>query len=94
MNLVTREAELRQQFEKNRVQFLQTELDTGTTFCEVAKSSNDPKKTKRNVANARAAYDTILKFQDGVPFDANQKSEFDQKFSHLKSLLEELGEDL
>jgi hypothetical protein len=46
------------------------------------------------VGNARTAYDTVLRFQDGAPFDANQKSEFEQKFSHLQSLLKELGEDV
>src|ERR1700722_1387256 len=71
-----------------------TELDTCATFCEVAKSSNEPVKTKRNVGNARKAYDTILKFQQGVLLDNRQKSEFEGKFSHLKSLLKELGEDV
>ena len=94
MNLSTREAELRRQFENNRVQFLLTELDTGAVFCEVAKASNNPEKTKRNVGNARTAFDTILRFQDGATFDAKEKSEFEQKFSHLKSLLKELGEDV
>ena len=51
-------------------------------------------KTKRNVGNARKAYDTILKFQQGVLLDNRQKSEFEGKFSHLKSLLKELGEDV
>lgn len=94
MSLPPREAELRQQFENNRVQFLLTELDTGATFCDVAKTSNDPERTKRNIGNARTAYDTILRFQEGAQFDAKSKSEFEQKFSHLQSLLKELGEDV
>lgn len=48
--------ELREQFEANRVQFVLTELDTGMTFCDVAKSSADPEKIKRNVTNACKAY--------------------------------------
>jgi hypothetical protein len=94
MDPFTREAELRQQFEQNRTHFLLTELDLSTTFCEIAKSSNDPEKAKRNVGNARTGYDTVLKFQDGVLLDADQKDEFELKFSHLKSLLKELGEDV
>jgi hypothetical protein len=94
MTLTTREAELREQFEKNRVQFLLTELDTGATFCNVAQTSNDPEKTQRNIGNARTAYDTILKFQEGVRLDANTKDEFEQKFAHLRSLLKELGQDV
>jgi hypothetical protein len=94
MNLFTREAELRQQFEKNRVEFLLTELDTATTFCEVAKSSDDPDKITRNVKNAREGYETLLKFREGAPFDAHTKKEFGEKFLRLKSSLKELGEDV
>jgi hypothetical protein len=94
MNLFAREAELRHQFEQNRVDFLFTELDTATTFCDVARSSNDPDKTRRNIKNAREGYDTILKFQDGAVLNAQSKIEFDEKFSNLKSLLQGLGEDV
>ena len=71
-----------------------TELDTATTFCEVANTSKDPEKTERNVKNARTGYDTILKFLDGVIFDANSKNIFNKKFAQLQSLLRELGEDV
>jgi hypothetical protein len=94
MSRVIPEAELREQFERNRAQFLITELDTATTFCEVAKSSNDPEKTRRNVKNAREGYDTILRLHEGVQLDAQAKSEFENKFSHLKSELQALGEDV
>ena len=94
MNLFAREAELRQQFEQNRIDFLFTELDTAATFCGVAQTADDPEKIKRNVKNAREGYDTILKFKDGALLDAHAKSEFDEKFFHLKSLLRELGEDV
>jgi hypothetical protein len=94
MDLFAREAELRQRFEQNRAQFILTEVDVATTFCGVAQSSNDPVKTKRNIGNARLGHDTILRFLEGVHFDADQKSDFDQKFSHLKSLLKGLGEDV
>ena len=94
MSLFLREAELRQQFERNRLQFLLTDLDTGATFCEVAQSSNDPEKRKRNQGNARKAYDTVLKFQDGVVFDSESKAELELKLSRLKFLLKQLGEDV
>jgi hypothetical protein len=94
MSRVIREAELREQFERNRAQFLITELSTALTFCEVAKSSDDPEKTRRNVKNAREGYDTVLKFQDGVQLDAQAKTEFENKFSHLKSELQALGENV
>lgn len=93
-NHFARESQLRKQFEQNRAQFVMTEVSIGATFCEVAKSSGDPDKFKRNVENARTAHDTILKFVDGVHFDAESKLEFEQKFSHLKSLLRDLGQDV
>jgi hypothetical protein len=94
MSRVIPEAELREQFERNRAQFLITELSTALTFCEVAKSSDDPEKTQRNVKNAREGYDTILKFRNGVHLDAQAKTEFENKCSHLKSELQALGEDV
>jgi hypothetical protein len=94
MDLFSREAELRKQFEHNRIQFLLTEVDVSTTFCDVANSSDDPEKTKRNVANAREGHDTLLRFLGGAHFDAESKNEFDTKFAHLKSLLRALGEEV
>jgi hypothetical protein len=94
MNPFAGDAELRQQIEQNRAQFVMAEVDLATTFCAVAQSSDDPEKVKRNVGNARTGYDTILKFWDGVLFDAKSRREFEQKFSHLKSLLKDLGEDV
>ena len=94
MDLFAREAQLREQFEGNQIQFLLTELDTATTFCNVAKSSQDPEKTKRNVANACDGYKTVQKFAPNAHFDAESKAEFDDKLTHLKSLLRELGQQV
>jgi hypothetical protein len=94
MDLFKREAELRKQFENNQVQFLLTEVDTATTFCNVAKSSEDPATIERNVGNACEGYKTLLKFESGAHFDPSTKSEYDSKFAHLKSLLKELGQDV
>ena len=94
MDLFARHAELRKQFEANRVNFVLTELDTATTFCDVANSADNPEKMKRNIANAREGYDTALHFLPGAQFDAESKSEFDTKLAHLKSLLRGLGEQV
>jgi hypothetical protein len=87
-----READLRKQFELNQLQFVLIELDTGATFCGVAKSSSAPEKVNRNIKNARTAYDTALRFAREVNFDSKSKSEFDAKLDQLKSLLVSLGE--
>jgi hypothetical protein len=94
MDISTREKELREQFQDNQVQFLLTELEVAATFCKVAKSSADPEKIKRNVANARVAYKTALRFARGAHFDANSEREFDSRLAHLKSLLRDLGQDV
>jgi hypothetical protein len=94
MDLFARQAELRKQFEYKRVHFLLTEVATSTTFCEVANASDNPEKTKRNIANAREGYDTLMHFLPGAHFDAESKNEFDTKFAHLKSLLRDLGEEV
>jgi hypothetical protein len=92
MNLFLREAELRDQFEKNQVQFILTELATGITFCNVAKSASNPEKMKRNTTNAREAHDTALHFRRGAHFDDDTKTKFETGMAQLKSLLKELGE--
>jgi hypothetical protein len=94
MDLFEREKELREQFESNQIQFLLIEVDTATTFCSVAKSSANPERMKRNIANARTAYDTLLKFMDRANFDAASKSEFDHKFARLETLLRDLGQQV
>jgi hypothetical protein len=85
-------ARLREQFEDSRVQFLLTELDTATMFCNVAKSSDDPQKVSRNLQNAVEGYETVLKHKHDARFDERSKSEFDSKLAHLQSLLKELGQ--
>jgi len=96
MNISSREKELRvrEQFHDNQIQFLLTELEVATTFCKVAKSSADPEKIKRNVANARVAYQAVLRFARGAHFDANSESDFASRLAHLKSLLRDLGQDV
>jgi hypothetical protein len=93
-DLFAREAELRALFNQNRVHFLLIELDTGATFCGVAKSATDPEKIERNVRNARTAHDTAVRFAREAHFDAKTKIEFDEKLDILKCLLTSLGEHL
>ena len=86
--------ELRKQFEGNQIQFVLTELDTAATFCDVAASAFDAEKTKRNIANARTAYDTALKFARNANFDEHTKIQFDTKRSRVEVLLTALGEHI
>ncbi len=43
---------------------IKTEILTGRTFARIALASDDPKKTARNLDNARKAYSTAQKWAD------------------------------
>ena len=92
MDLFQREKQLREQFEDNQVQFLLTELETATTFCNVANSSDNPEKIRRNVVNACEGYNTVLKHLPEVRFDSRSRGEFDVRMAHLQTLLRGLGQ--
>jgi hypothetical protein len=94
MDLSMHENELRDQFQERQIQFLLTEVEVATTFCNVAKSSDNAEKIKRNLANAWEGYTTILRFAPRAHFDVNSESEFVTKFARLKCLLRELGKDV
>ena len=94
MDLFQREKQLREQFEDTQVQFMLTELDTATTFCNVANSSNNLEKVERNIANACEAYNTVLKHLPEVRFDSRSKGEFDVRMAHLQTLLRALGQHI
>jgi hypothetical protein len=73
--------------------FLQTELNTGLTFAWIALTSPDRSdKIARNRANARAAYDTLVRFKDSIYLTAEQSSHFESGFTRLQEKLRELGE--
>lgn len=85
---------LRQQFEENRIQFILTELDTATTFCEVALSSTNAEKTRRNTANAYTGYETALRIAKKALLQGKAKEEFGRKVGHLRDLLKHLGQEV
>lgn len=92
--LIKTQQKLRQQFEENRIQFILTELDTATTFCEVALSSTNAEKTRRNTANAYTGYETALRIAKKALLRGEAKEEFDRKMGHLRDLLKHLGQEV
>ena len=75
--------------------FLQTELNTGLTFAGIALTpALGAEKVARNRANARAAYDSLLRFKDSVALTPEQSAVFDLGFARLRDQLRELGEVL
>ena len=74
------------------VEFLLVEADTGLTFADSALCSKDPDRIAFDRRNARAAYDTILRFVGRVGFSPGEASALHAKVARLKSKLVDLGE--
>ena len=75
-----------------RTEFLTTELSLGLTFADIALSSNDEVKTKRNCKNARTAYNALLKFIGQVNLTPADSLRLAEGMERLKSQLMALGE--
>jgi hypothetical protein len=77
------------------IDFLFTEAETGLTFISMAlKAEADPIGTMDNVASARKAYDTILRFKDRVRLDRKQRDRLDSRLVRLRLGLLSLGEKI
>ena len=74
------------------VEFIRTELKTGLTFSNIALQAKDTAKISRNTANARKAYDTLLRFMDRSMLSDEDLAELDPMLLRLKTNLLELGE--
>jgi hypothetical protein len=92
--LTKTQQELRQEFEENRIQFILTELDTASTFCEVALASSNPEKTQRNAANGCTGYKTALRIAKKANLQGEAKQQFDYKVGRLRDLLRHLGQEV
>ena len=76
------------------VDFLRAELLTGRTLSNIALRTTNEEKRTRNQANARKAYDAILRFLPGSNLDGEQAAEIQSKLEELKSDLRLLGEQI
>lgn len=72
--------------------FLRIELESGWTFAAIALSTNDEGKRIRNTANARAAYNTVLRFMGQVALDDEQARELADSIERLNRELVALDE--
>ncbi len=75
------------------VEVLKTDLNTGMTFAHIAQqSTRDPEKKRRNRANARKAYDSVLDYEKRLEITEKDKRDIAEKLTRLKSVLIQLGE--
>ena len=74
------------------VDFLEAEVKTGLTFSSIAATSSDEEKMRRNQANARKAYDSILHFIEKAQLTSDEITELKPKIAQLQRELQALGE--
>ena len=73
-------------------QFLLADLDTALTFMKVAESAIDADTRERNHANARRAYDTVIRLMQNLSLDDTQREELAAKLALLKLRLQNVGQ--
>jgi len=87
--------QLREDFNQNGFDFLMADLDSALAFAQRALGLNvDPEVKRRNVNNARKAFDTVGRLRERLQLDFRQQSAFDEKRTKLKNALEQLGEQI
>jgi len=85
--------QLREDFNQNGFDFLMADLDSALAFAQRALGLNvDPEVKRRNVNNARKAFDTVDRLREKLQLDCGQQSAFYEKRTKLKNALEQLGE--
>ena len=79
-------------------EFLLAQVQAGTAFTYIALreidlgDAADESKIIRNTDNARTAYDTALRFRDGVVMDEAAAATFETALNQLRNNLHDLGE--
>jgi len=76
------------------VDFLRSELHTGLTLTKIARDARRRTKSDRNRANARKAYDSVVRFAPKVNLSPDETDEFKSKLNQLRTELKLLGEEV
>ena len=63
------------------------ELDLGSTFCEVALTSQNVLTARRNIKNARKAIECAVRYERRVLLTGAERKSFDSKKKKLETLL-------
>ncbi len=72
--------------------FLNTELNTGLTFCRIALRARDAAKRERNRANALEAYKSLLRFSGRAALSPAQAQTLQNGIAELRRMLDRLSE--
>ena len=68
--------------------FLRQELKLGMTFLELAKATTDPTTKRRNLANARKAYQTVRRLKISLWPPKEDRAEIADGLAKMKAALE------
>jgi hypothetical protein len=82
------------QFDDARAQFIRTEIETGLTFCEVARATSSPETRKRNIKNARKALETAWGILQKAMLSGDDKDHLTERLAALSRVVEELDGSL
>ena len=77
---------------KTGISFLKIDLDTASTFAEIALRADDTEKRERNRHNARVGYDTVVRLLPRVTPMRMDAEILTEKLDRLRANLLELGE--
>ena len=75
-----------------QIQFINTELDLGITFCHVAKATGSAETKTRNISNARTAFKTALEYLQEATIPVPVRQLLLDKIYTLEVLLTEYDE--
>lgn len=78
----------------SEVGFLRSELLTGMTMSRIAMQSVHPDRVDRSRANAKKAYDSVIRFLPKAQLGNEEETEIRNRLAELKSALQLLGEEL
>ena len=79
-------------WKQSKVSFLFIDLNLAMTFMDVADTSDLEETTRRNHANARTAYDAVLRLANKLMLNADQRQAIDAKLALLKTRLQAVGQ--
>ena len=80
--------------QRNEIDFILNEIETGKTFAKIALDASEPEKRQRNLTNARKAYQTAIERIQKAGFSPDMKSGFLEKLAGLQQRFEQLGEEI
>jgi hypothetical protein len=87
-------AQISRDFNASSAELLLTDLDVAMTFLDVAATTRDAETARRNRANARVAYNSVLGFLPKLTLTESERESLDVRLGMVKQRLLASGADL